>query len=279
MKKPVIITIGTHKSGVGKSTTVINLSWAFAELGYNVLVCDFDAQCNTTQTFLQRQHFGDIKTVNIGTLLTDDNLIFSNANFPTRNKNLNLIPATIQLSDLRNQLIGDARKFMGLIKKIDEPTKHHFHFIIFDVNSESGGFIETALCTSHYYIMPIKAEDKWSLDGLQMFKDTIKKVGLINPDIKLLKALITMYDQRTSTSQASKSLIHAQFGKDVFDTIIRQNTDIGKANGKYLSIFEYDRRRYGAHDYIELAKEIEKILKENNNLPEKTMEINYATKK
>ena len=41
-----------NKGGVGKTTLVYHTAWMLAELGYKVLVADFDPQNNLTAMFL-----------------------------------------------------------------------------------------------------------------------------------------------------------------------------------------------------------------------------------
>ena len=49
-QKTQIITIVCNKGGVGRSTTAINFAWSLANKRKNVLVCDLDAQANSSST-------------------------------------------------------------------------------------------------------------------------------------------------------------------------------------------------------------------------------------
>ncbi|MBK9462575.1 MAG: ParA family protein [Sphingobacteriales bacterium] len=43
-----------NKGGVGKTTLVYHTAWMLAELGYKVLVADFDPQTNLTAIFCHK---------------------------------------------------------------------------------------------------------------------------------------------------------------------------------------------------------------------------------
>ena len=52
-KKPTRLTLFNHKGGVGKTTLTVNLAFALADLGMNVLLVDSDPQCNLTSYLVQ----------------------------------------------------------------------------------------------------------------------------------------------------------------------------------------------------------------------------------
>ena len=58
-KKTQIITLVCNKGGVGRSTTAINIAWSLANSKCKVLVCDLDAQANTSSS-LARNYQEDV---------------------------------------------------------------------------------------------------------------------------------------------------------------------------------------------------------------------------
>jgi cellulose biosynthesis protein BcsQ len=52
-RKPIHLTLFNHKGGVGKTTLTVNLAFALAEMGKDVLLVDSDPQCNLTSYLVQ----------------------------------------------------------------------------------------------------------------------------------------------------------------------------------------------------------------------------------
>jgi cellulose biosynthesis protein BcsQ len=52
-RKSTRLTLFNHKGGVGKTTLTVNLAFALAEMGKNVLLVDSDPQCNLTSYLVQ----------------------------------------------------------------------------------------------------------------------------------------------------------------------------------------------------------------------------------
>ena len=68
--------------------------------------------------------------------------------------------------------------------------------------------------------------------------------------------IATMYDSRRVLNRDVVETIHKYFGDKVFKTYVRDNVALAEAPAQRKDIFEYSPKSPGAHDYMELSKEI-----------------------
>ena len=97
-KKTQIITLVCNKGGVGRSTTAINIAWSLANKKSNVLVCDLDAQANTSSS-LARDYQQDVveDDRNVTSLLKSSGDSAVDYIVDTRNPNIKLLASTLML--------------------------------------------------------------------------------------------------------------------------------------------------------------------------------------
>ena len=78
----------------------------------------------------------------------------------------------------------------------------------------------------------------------------------MNPNLKLLGVLATMYDKRTALSSQVHAEIKKYFKEKVFETTIPRNVRLAEAPSHGVAIGQYDRFSKGAKAYKALAEEV-----------------------
>lgn len=107
-----IIAIANQKGGVGKTTTSVNLAACLAHLGKRVLLVDIDPQGNATSGVGIEK--GDVDECVYDLLIED--LDARKVVRSTEVNNLDVIPATIQLSGAEIELVPTISREVRLKK-------------------------------------------------------------------------------------------------------------------------------------------------------------------
>src|SRR5688572_2841188 len=90
-----VISIGSQKGGVGKSTTAISLSAGLAKAGKKILLIDIDSQANSSKVLIQNYPDFKSKETIYQTILGRQPLIIH----PTNVANLDTVISHILLSN------------------------------------------------------------------------------------------------------------------------------------------------------------------------------------
>ena len=246
-----IIAMCNQKGGVGKTTTAINLASALAGYGRKVLVVDFDPQGALSAGLGVVAH--NIKT--IYDLMVEKDLNVEEVIVKTSVKNLDVIPANIDLSAAEVQLVNEVAREQ-ILARILRPILENYDVIIIDCQPSLGLLTVNALTAAHGVVIPLNCEF-FALRGVALLIETIEKVrDRLNPAIKLDGILATMYDPRTLHAREVVERLYEAFGNQVFDTIVNRTVKFPDATIAALSITEFAPTSDAAEYYRTVAREL-----------------------
>ena len=246
-----IIAMCNQKGGVGKTTTAINLASALAGYGRKVLVVDFDPQGALSAGLGVVAH--DIKT--IYDLMVEKDLKVQDVIVSSSVKNLDVIPANIDLSAAEVQLVNEVAREQ-ILARILKPVVDNYDVVIIYCQPSLGLLTVNALTAAHGVLIPLNCEF-FALRGVALLIETIDKVrDRLNPAIKLDGILATMYDPRTLHAREVVERLYEAFGDQVFDTIVNRTVKFPDATIAALPITEFAPTSDAADYYRTVAREL-----------------------
>ena len=248
-----IIAIANQKGGVGKTTTVINLSASLAELGKKVLTIDMDPQGNTSSGLGLDKDNLDMTVYQL--MIGECEL--AECRYASVVDGVDVLPATVHLAGAEVELIG-IPKSQFILKNGIAGVRDEYDYVLIDCPPSLNLLTINAMTAADAVLVPIQCE-YYALEGLSQLLYTIGLVQKsLNPKLEIEGVVFTMYDARTNLSMQVVENVKENLRQNIYKTIIPRNVRLAEAPSHGLPINLYDSRSAGAEAYRQLAKEVVK---------------------
>jgi chromosome partitioning protein len=254
-----IYTFANQKGGVGKTTSVVNISAFLSLRGCSVLVVDIDPQANATSSLgLDAQLAEALKKGERATVYDAliDGAPVAQIIQTTHRPRLHLVPSSPILAGAEVELVSMLAR-ETLLRKALAPVLRHYDYVLIDTPPSLGLLTVNALTAADNGVMiPVQCE-YLALEGLGQLVRTINLVrdGL-NPRLAIAGVILTMYDTRTRLSQEVADEVRRYFPKQVFRTIVPRSVRLSEAPSFGLTILSYSPASAGALAYAALTDEL-----------------------
>ena len=247
-----VIAVANQKGGVAKTTTVIHIGAALAELERRVLLVDLDPQGHLAEGFglVSDQLEAEISDVLEGSKKINEIII------PSIRYNLDLAPSNIRLSDMELTLVN-LRFREYKLKRALESILPRYDYILLDCPPSLGLLTVNALIAADSVLVPM-ASEYYSMLGVSLLINTINTIRReANPDLAVL-GIIHTHHKRTLHAREVVQRTKDELGEQirVFETPINDSTRFAEAAGQGKTVFETAPEIEGAMAYRAIAKEI-----------------------
>lgn len=253
------IAIFNQKGGVGKTTTNINLAACLAMKNKKILVIDIDPQGNTTSGLgIQKKQL----KYTAYDLLVEENIDPKDVIISTATKNLDLLPASVDLAGAEIELVQIEGRERRLKKALDK-VRNDYDYIFIDCPPSLGLLTINALTAVDSVLIPIQCEF-YALEGVTQLVSTVDLVRkTYNPKLSIQGVILSMFDGRTNLSIQVVEEVKKFFGPKLYNTVIPRNVRLAEAPSYGMPITSYDPKSKGAKAYLAFAEEFLEEEKQN----------------
>jgi chromosome partitioning protein len=249
----VTIAAISGKGGTGKTTTVINLACALAELGRSVLAVDMDPQANLTSGVGHDPYRLEETVYHALTGESPDGSMLIHNQY-----GIDLIPSSPDLSAVEAALqssIGQEMLLKGVLERLTEEG-HKYQYVLIDTPPNFGFHTLNALAAADYILVPVQMSG-FAIKGLKEVLRTVAAARQrLNSDVRILGILPTFVSPRTNFSRDMIEALRDLPNLPVFEAVVKQTVKLAETSLEGVPILRYASSSDAAQSYRSLANEV-----------------------
>lgn len=244
-----VISVCSPKGGVGKTTVVANLAYAFSRAGTKVVVIDFDPQ-NALRLYF-------------GMSLNDERGFVSNPDKDwisaciNVDKNLYMLPFGKSDKEQR-QVLDDALKTPDYFRTVQKSLFNNPDLLV--IADFAPGYtqaLESIASVSNMQIVPLLADAA----SVSLFSQLLAgglMDGLVGGGLGYY-IILNQIDNRIKLNREVQSFAIKNF-KDNLLGMIHRDTSVTEAAGQQISVYDYNKNSAAAFDIEVIARKVASIL-------------------
>jgi chromosome partitioning protein len=244
-----VLSLVNQKGGCGKTTAAIHLAAALAQTGRRVLVVDLDPQAHATLGLSAHADSGP----SIADVLCDR--VTAREAMRSAPCGLTLLPASQRLAEFEEEsarMVGPERR----LRQALEEVANDFDFALIDCPARADGVLTAnALCASTSALLVIET-GAFALQGALRARALFGQIAEQQGSRFDRRVLGTLFDKRTRFAREMLVALHARFGPEMYDTVVRSSVRLREAAACGRPVFELAPRSAAADDFRALAREV-----------------------
>ena len=204
-----VITVGSQKGGVGKSTTVLNLGYSLSRLGQRVLLVDADPQGGMSiATNLNRRSAQGLVQV-----LKGESAPFAAVVYSRERALAGLNTGIVEAEDaFYFEVACQANRLAPIFEALDRD----FDYLLVDAPAGVGSIVHGLLLASQGVVLVVRCQTLLvkSLPAFLKVVQHVRETG--NPDLRLTGALMTMRNPQDAFDEQLSHELAESFPPEVF---------------------------------------------------------------
>jgi chromosome partitioning protein len=255
---PAVLSVASGKGGVGKTTTVANLSVALAQQGLNVLAWDLDGQGNLGQALgadmdnlgLSSYHLMSGKLDSAGAAIR-----------PTQFPGVSLVPAHMELFAAEQELSGGVDMALIMRTLVQQPEAQAFDAILIDLPPNLGFPTVNGLAASRWVLVPLQVSG-FALTSLRQLAHAVRLAqDDLNPELELLGLIPTFVSPGTKLSRDVVNALHLIPGARIFEPHVPYTVRVAEGSLSGVPVVAAAPDNPAARAYTAIARSIWEVIR------------------